>query len=243
MTEQPDFSKMSPQEIAEYQKKNCIFCKIIAGEIPSKKVYEDKEFYAILDINPVTKGHVLLMPKEHVQVMPQMQPLLVGNLAEAIHNVSEKILKSLDCKGTSVFIANGAVAGQKAPHFIIHIIPRKDGDEVPLNPEFKELPKNEWEEMHKKIYKAIYGQEPGENNQEESNEETEENVEEDTNEKQEDEDTSEDEEEPEQEDELKEDSEEDEPEEKNEDDNEDSEDESDEEDDKPDLDKIAGLFK
>ncbi|MCF7866706.1 HIT family protein [Candidatus Woesearchaeota archaeon] len=163
MSNQPDFSKMSPQEIAEYQKKNCIFCKIIAGEIPSKKVYEDKEFYAILDINPVTKGHILLMPKEHVQVMPQMQPPLVGSLAEAIQKISQKLLNSLNCKGTSVFIANGAVAGQKAPHFIIHIIPRKNGDEVPLNPKFEELNKDEWEETHKKVYKAIYGSEPDDN--------------------------------------------------------------------------------
>lgn len=184
--EQPDFSKMSPQEVAEYQKSNCIFCKIIAGEIPSKKVYEDKDFFAILDINPVAKGHVLLLPKEHVQVMPQMNPELAGNLAVATQKISQKLITSTGCKGTTVFIANGAVAGQKAPHFLAHIIPRKNNDDVPLNPKFKNQNDDEWTQTHKKLYKAIYGAEPKDQNaSKDSKEETEtpENKEEDLSEK------------------------------------------------------------
>ena len=169
MTEgQPDFSKMTPQEIAEYQKKNCIFCKIIAGEIPSKKVYEDEAFFAILDINPVTKGHVLLLPKEHVQVMPQMNPELTGKLAIATQKISKKLIASTGCKGTTVFIANGAVAGQKAPHFLAHIIPRKNNDDLPLNPKFKKQEDNEWTQIHKKVYKSIYGTEPKEEDEEQN---------------------------------------------------------------------------
>jgi histidine triad (HIT) family protein len=121
------------------QKDNCIFCKIIAGEIPSMRIYEDPEFIGILDINPASEGHVLLLPKRHFQIMPQMPPEIVGNLGLACSAISSKILRSIKCEGTSVFIANGGIAGQRAPHFMAHIIPRYANDGISLSPELKEL--------------------------------------------------------------------------------------------------------
>ncbi len=140
-----ELSNMSPEEVAELQKKNCLFCKIISGDIPSKKVYEDKDFLGVLDIYPAKEGHVVLMPKKHLQVMPQMPPDMVAGFGIACKKISMKILGAFNAKGTSVFIANGLHAGQKAPHFMAHIIPRDDGDSVNLNPRMEEIPPAEFE--------------------------------------------------------------------------------------------------
>lgn len=137
--DEADLENMTPEQIAQLQRENCIFCKIISGEIPSKKVYEDSDFLGILDINPAADGHVLLLPKQHYQIMPQMPPEIVGLMGIACTTVSSKIIKGFKCNGTSIFIANGAVAGQRAPHFIVHIIPRTDGDNISLNPDHAEI--------------------------------------------------------------------------------------------------------
>lgn len=149
--EESDMENMNPEQIAQLQRENCIFCKIIAGDIPSKRVYEDQDFVGILDINPASDGHVLLLPKQHHQIMPQIPPELVGSLGVACSAVSAKILKGFKCEGTSVFIANGAVAGQRAPHFMVHIIPRTEGDNIFLNPALNELEDDVFESMKVKI--------------------------------------------------------------------------------------------
>ena len=127
-----DLRNMSPQELLELERRNCIFCNIISGQIPSRKVHEDERVIAVLDINPATAGHMLLMTREHYQIMPQIPDELVLHLGETARMLSHASLKGLHARGTTVFIANGAVAGQRAPHFIIHIIPRDPGDGVGL---------------------------------------------------------------------------------------------------------------
>ena len=121
---------MSPEELKQFQKQQCIFCQIIAGKIPSKKVYEDDRCIAILDINPAAKGHILLLPKEHYAIMPQVPEKEIGHLNIVSKYLSQIVLKVLRCSGTNVFIANGFAAGQKAQHFMMHLIPRKDGDNL-----------------------------------------------------------------------------------------------------------------
>ncbi|PIN76729.1 hypothetical protein COV17_01335 [Candidatus Woesearchaeota archaeon CG10_big_fil_rev_8_21_14_0_10_36_11] len=121
---------MSPEELQEFQKQQCIFCQIIAGKIPSKKVYEDETCITILDVNPAAKGHVLVIPKEHYAIMPQIPDTEIGHLFRIAQKMSQVILKSLQSGGTSIFVANGLAAGQRVQHFMIHIIPRKDGDQV-----------------------------------------------------------------------------------------------------------------
>jgi histidine triad (HIT) family protein len=121
---------MSPEELKAFQKQQCIFCQIISGKIPSKKLYEDEHCIAILDINPATKGHVLLLPKEHYAIMPQMPDKELGHMYVIAKKLSQAILKGLKVSGTNLFVANGLPAGQRAQHFILHIIPRKDGDEL-----------------------------------------------------------------------------------------------------------------
>jgi histidine triad (HIT) family protein len=133
---QQDLSNMSPEEILELQKKNCIFCKIISKEIPSHEIYSDEKVLVILDINPANEGHCLILPKNHYQILPQLPSELIEHMFNVGKKLSRSVLKALGVKGTTFFVANGAIAGQKAPHFMVHIIPRKPADtlfNVPKN--------------------------------------------------------------------------------------------------------------
>ena len=146
---------MTPEERMEHQVKNCIFCKIIKGEIPSKKVFEDEDFFCVLDVNPGAKGHVLVLSKKHVQIMPQLGTELSGKLGVVAKKVSDKLIKGLGVKGTSVFVANGAVAGQNAPHFMMHVLPRREDDKVSLNPESKSFDEGKINSLRQKIISSL----------------------------------------------------------------------------------------
>ncbi len=119
---------MSPEELRQLQKQQCIFCQIISGKIPSKKIFEDQQCLAVLDINPATRGHLLLLPKEHYSIMPQVPADELGHLFSISKLLSRLQLRALKVSGTNIFIANGPAAGQRAQHFMIHLIPRKEGD-------------------------------------------------------------------------------------------------------------------
>ncbi|MBU1975071.1 MAG: HIT domain-containing protein [Nanoarchaeota archaeon] len=110
------------------QKENCIFCKIIKGEIPSTKVFEDDKIIGILDINPAAKGHVLVMPKEHYPVLPAVPPAIQEHMFKTLKYLVKGVREGGVSAAASVFIANGAVAGQQSPHFLFHIIPRDNKD-------------------------------------------------------------------------------------------------------------------
>ncbi|MBS3125116.1 HIT domain-containing protein [Candidatus Woesearchaeota archaeon] len=111
----------------------CIFCHIAQGNIPAKKVYEDDKVLAVLDINPAVQGHILLLPKEHVAVMPQMKDEIVAHTGMVAKQLSASLIRSMKVEGTSIFVANGAAAGQRAPHFMMHIMPRSKNDGVKLD--------------------------------------------------------------------------------------------------------------
>ncbi len=121
---------MSPEELAQFQKQQCIFCQIIAGKIPSKKVYEDKHLIAVLDVNPAAKGHVLVIPKEHYAILPQIPDSEVQHFFNTAKDISQALLKALKVSGTNIFVANGLAAGQRSQHFLLHVIPRQEGDGV-----------------------------------------------------------------------------------------------------------------
>lgn len=129
---QEKLKNMSPEELRDFQKQNCIFCHIIKGDTPSKKVYEDDKVLGILDINPANPGHILLLPKEHYAILPQMPDEIVKYMGMISKQLSRSLIKALKLDGTTIFIANGGVAGQKAQHFMLHIIPRKEGDGIGL---------------------------------------------------------------------------------------------------------------
>jgi len=127
---QKKLKSMSPEQLQELQRQSCVFCKIIKGEIPSLKVYEDEICVSVLDINPASKGHLLIIPKEHYAILPQVKDEQLGHLFRVAKKLSQALLKALRAEGTNVFIANGQVAGQRAQHIILHLIPRKEGDKI-----------------------------------------------------------------------------------------------------------------
>lgn len=137
MVTQEDLEKMSPEEIKQLQIQNCIFCKIISGEIPSKKIYQDDECIVILDINPASSGHLLVLPKKHESVFPLLEKSIQKHCFMIAKQLSECLIKTFQVSGTSIFVANGAVAGQKSPHCMIHVLPRNENDNLfslPKNP-------------------------------------------------------------------------------------------------------------
>ena len=141
---------MSPEELKEFQKQQCIFCQIVSGKVPSKKVYEDETCLAILDINPAAKGHILLLPKDHHAIMPQIPDQVLGHLFSIAKKLSQAMLKGMKVSGTNLFVANGLPAGQRAQHFILHIIPRKEGDDLlPLSEKLVD------KEMRQKVHELI----------------------------------------------------------------------------------------
>jgi histidine triad (HIT) family protein len=127
---QEKIKNMSPEELKEFQKKQCIFCQIIEGKVQAKKIYEDDKCIAVLDINPGNPGHMLLMPKEHYAIMPQIPKDELAHLFITSKFLSNVVLKAIEAGGTNIIVANGPAAGQRAQHFMIHIIPRKDNDGI-----------------------------------------------------------------------------------------------------------------
>lgn len=103
---------------------DCIFCKIINGEIPSAKVYEDEHVYAFLDISQVTKGHTLVIPKEHVPNVYELQEDVAKNLFAAVPKLANALKKAYDPVGLNILNNNGEAAGQSVFHIHLHLIPR-----------------------------------------------------------------------------------------------------------------------
>lgn len=120
---------MDEAELEQIQQQ-CIFCQIVLGNVPAKKIYEDEKTIGVLDINPASQGHVLLLPKKHYSIMPQVPEDELGQLGMVTKGISHAMIKALEAKGTTIFIANGGAAGQRALHFMIHIIPRQEKDDV-----------------------------------------------------------------------------------------------------------------
>src|SRR3989344_4770517 len=92
---QKKLKNMSPEQLQELQKQNCIFCKIIKGEIPARIVFEDDLTIAVLDINPAAKGHILILPKEHYAILPQVNDKQLAHLFVTAKKLSQALLKSL----------------------------------------------------------------------------------------------------------------------------------------------------
>jgi len=134
---QEKLKNMSPEELKEFQKKQCIFCQIVSGKVQSKKIYEDNSSIAILDINPANPGHLLLLPKEHYSIMPQLPEEQITHIFSVAKMLSNSLLRGIEAQGTNIIVANGVEAGQRAQHFMIHLIPRKDNDGLKF-----ELPQN-----------------------------------------------------------------------------------------------------
>lgn len=128
----------------------CIFCKIIAGEIPCYKVYEDDNTLAFLDIKPVNLGHVLVVSKEHYQNMEDINDEALTALILTIKKVGRLLKDKLNIAGYNIHENNDLIAGQEVPHIHFHIIPRVVGDGLEHWPG-KTYQEGEAEEIVKKL--------------------------------------------------------------------------------------------
>jgi histidine triad (HIT) family protein len=116
---------------------SCIFCKIVAGQIPCFKLLEDADTIAFMDINPVNPGHALAVAKGHFPTVEQIPPEVLADVAKTAQKVARAVFKELKPNGVNLLQANGPGAGQSVPHLHIHIMPRVAGDNVSLNWEYK----------------------------------------------------------------------------------------------------------
>lgn len=112
---------------------NCIFCKIAAGDIPSATVYEDEDFRVIMDIEPASKGHALILPKEHYANLYELPEELAAKALIVAKKVITKMTDVVGCDGYNVLQNNGEVAGQTVFHFHMHLIPRYKDDDVTIS--------------------------------------------------------------------------------------------------------------
>jgi len=129
---------------------DCIFCKIIAGEIPSFKVYEDENTLAFLDIAPVNPGHTLIVPKKHYINMEEIPEDQLCQLAAVIKKIGKAVKDGLGAEGYNVTENNDPISGQIVPHLHFHVIPRRQGDGLRLWPQGK-YGEGEAEEIVKRI--------------------------------------------------------------------------------------------
>lgn len=115
---------------------NCIFCKIANGEIPSRTLYEDDRFRVILDLGPATKGHALILPKNHYADLFALPEDEAAEAAKLAKKMGAKLVEKLHADGLNVVQNNGESAGQTVKHFHIHLIPRyeNDGQHILWNP-------------------------------------------------------------------------------------------------------------
>ena len=107
---------------------DCLFCKIVAAEIPSNKIYEDDFAYAFLDIYPCSEGHSIVLPKQHFEKFTDMSAEDAASLFASVNKVAKSVEKTLGLEGMNIGINNGEIAGQTVPHVHVHIIPRRAGD-------------------------------------------------------------------------------------------------------------------
>lgn len=135
--------------------KECIFCKIANGEIPSATIYENSDFRVILDVAPANRGHALIIPKEHFKDIYDIDAVTAGKLFSLATEVARAMKSVLKCDGMNVVQNNGSIAGQTVFHFHMHLIPRYEGDGVELQWKQGETVQAELQELAKEIRKKI----------------------------------------------------------------------------------------
>ena len=112
---------------------DCLFCKIIAGEIPCFKLFENHETLAFMDINPANEGHALVIPKEHSKDVHAVSDAAITATVTTAKKIAAAIDKTLNPDGLNLLQCNGPAAAQSVLHFHIHVLPRREGDELKLN--------------------------------------------------------------------------------------------------------------
>ena len=134
---------------------NCIFCKIIGGEIPSNTIYEDDEFKVILDASPASKGHALILPKEHYADIYEIDEKTAGHAMQLAKKLAKHMTDVLKCDGFNIVQNNHEIAGQTVFHFHMHLIPRYKGDQVGITWHPGELSDADKEEILLKVKEQL----------------------------------------------------------------------------------------
>lgn len=115
---------------------DCIFCKIVSGQVPCMKVYENENTLVFMDIAGDVDGHMVAVPKKHIENILDCDTEILNQLMLAVKKVSNHCVENCDFDGVNLLNASGKSAGQSVPHFHIHIIPRKENDEIDAWPKF-----------------------------------------------------------------------------------------------------------
>jgi histidine triad (HIT) family protein len=130
---------------------DCVFCRIVAGQIPATKVHEDAETLAFMDIGQVNPGHVLVAVKSHRENLYALDDVQAAAVFRTAVRVARAVRSAFSPAGLSVYQANGTPAGQTVFHFHLHLVPRHDGDGMQLTWPIKNPPREKLEEYAAKI--------------------------------------------------------------------------------------------
>ena len=121
---------------------DCIFCKIVSGDIPSTKIYEDEDFLAFLDLSQATRGHSLLIPKKHYRNILEMTGDEASALFAKVPALANQIVNTLDAEGINIILNSEEVAGQTVFHTHVHLLPRYSNDD---GPDFLHTPQHDYD--------------------------------------------------------------------------------------------------
>jgi histidine triad (HIT) family protein len=130
---------------------DCVFCKIVAGQIPSTRVFEDEHTLAFMDLGHVNPGHTLVAVKKHAANVFELDEMQAEAIARAVVKISRALKKTFEPEGLSVYQANGKAAGQTVFHYHVHLVPRHDGDGMALTWPVKNPPREKLEEYAARI--------------------------------------------------------------------------------------------
>ncbi len=135
---------------------DCIFCKIITGEIPSLKLLETERILAFMDINPFHDGHCMVIPKAHSETIFACEEEDLAACIKAVRTVATALRDALEPDGINIIQSNGTAAGQSIAHFHMHIFPRKVGDEAMMNWDYKPAEMDHLKDVHARILAALW---------------------------------------------------------------------------------------
>lgn len=130
---------------------DCVFCKIVSGLIPSARVYENENVLAFLDIGPIAKGHLLVIPKQHFTSVDSCDPKVLASVAMVLPEIAKALKDAVNVKDYNILCNNGKLAGQVVEHLHFHIIPRTLGDEIRWNWPSAKYPSGEIEKIAARI--------------------------------------------------------------------------------------------
>jgi histidine triad (HIT) family protein len=144
-------ASMKPEEVQELIKKQCVFCRVLKGEIPTYPIWEDDKVFVTLEIQPGNEGHVLVLPKEHYSVLPQMPDDIVAHLFSVAKQIASVIFDATGAEGVELRQRNGQAAGQMIPHVHVHVIPRFQKDGIVTDWKPKQFSEDDFKTTQKKL--------------------------------------------------------------------------------------------